>query len=400
MPIAERLALRLLLLAMLLVGGIAQGAPRIGVLTMAPGEVFWERFGHDAIVVADPALPQPISYNFGYFDPAEPGFVGRFIRGEMQYMLVALPLQDDLQQYRDNGRGVSVQWLDLEPAQATALAAALAENARPENARYRYDYFRDNCATRVRDALDRALGGTLRRQLEARSAGDSYRSESVRLARPATWMWLGFDIGLGPAADHPLTLWERAFIPMRLADALREARRPDGRPLVADEQPILPHRITPEPAERARRLLPWLLAGLALAGGALALRHRPRALGVLALPLWLIAGIAGLLMLYLWLGTTHWAAWANRNALLFSPLCLGLLPAGWRLLRGRSPLDWQRRLAWAVAGIALLALPLLWLQAAPQRNAPWVALWLPLHLALAWTLARLPAADRSASIAR
>ena len=138
---------------------VEEAAPRIGVLTMGPGDIFWERFGHDAIVVEDPNTGSQTSYNFGYFDLAEPGFVGRFIRGEMQYMLVALPLQDDLQQYRDNGRGVSVQWLDLEPAQATALAAALAENARPENARYRYDYFRDNCATRVRDALDRALGG-------------------------------------------------------------------------------------------------------------------------------------------------------------------------------------------------------------------------------------------------
>ena len=399
MPAPERLRGALLCL-LLLCCGLAHAAPRIGIVTMAPGQVFWERFGHDAIVVDDPVLGEPVSYNFGYFDLSEEGFVSRFIRGDMQYMLVALPLREDLGQYRDNGRGVTVQWLDLAPGQARALADALAHNARPENARYRYDYFRDNCATRVRDALDAALGGGLRRQLEVRSAGDTWRSESVRLARPASWMWLGFDVGLGPAADRPLSLWERGFIPMRLADALREAVNSEGRPLVLAEERILPHRIEPEPEERLRRLTPWLLAGLALGGLALALRTRPRALGAFAAALWLLAGIAGTLMLFVWLGTEHWAGWANRNLLLLSPLCLGLLPAAWRLLRGRTPARWQQRLAWLVAGLALLALPMLWLQALPQRNGQWIALLLPLHLALAWGLSRLPRMGTAAGIAR
>ena len=106
--------------------------PRIGVVTMEPGNEFWERFGHDAIVVED---GDAVSYNFGFFDLAEDGFIGRFVRGEMQYRLVALPLADDRQYYRDVGRGATLQWLDLQPAQARRLATDLAENARPENAR-------------------------------------------------------------------------------------------------------------------------------------------------------------------------------------------------------------------------------------------------------------------------
>src|SRR5690606_12285945 len=246
-----------------LLAPVAAAAPRIGVLTMQPGEVFFERFGHDAIVVADPASGEAVSYNFGYFDPTEPDFVARFVRGEMMYMLVALPLEQDLEQYRQSGRGVTLQWLDLEPEQARALAASLAERARPENARYRYDYFTANCATQVRDALDQALGGALRSQLAGRSRGNTYRSEAVRLARPAPWMWLGFDLGLGRYADRPLSRWEEAFVPMRLADSLREARRADGRPLVLSEHELLPHLIAPEPVERPRRVWPWLLAGLA-----------------------------------------------------------------------------------------------------------------------------------------
>lgn len=184
-------------------------APRVGVLTMQPGEVFFERFGHDAIVVVDPRTQQATSYNFGFFDPSEADFMPRFARGEMMYYLVALPLEEDLSQYRDAGRGVSIQWLDLPPDQARALADGLAVRSQPENARYHYDYFMTNCATMVRDTLDRAMGGTLKSQLAGRSRGNTFRSEAIRLASPAPWMWLGFDLGLGPYADRPLSRWKK-----------------------------------------------------------------------------------------------------------------------------------------------------------------------------------------------
>ena len=379
----------LLLLALLAMVPLAQAAPRIGVATMQPGEIFFERFGHNAIVVDDPALGGPVSYNFGFFDLDEPGFVGNFVRGDMHYMLVALPLRDDLAYYREVGRGVTIQWLDLGDREATALAAALAENARPENARYRYDYFLDNCSTRVRDALDRALGGALQRQLAGRSRGNTFRGDAVRLASPAPWMWLGFDLGLGPAADRPNALWQDAFVPMRLAAALDEARGSDGRPLVAATETLVPHRLPPEPPDAPRPWWPWLLAGLAVA---VALRmlgaRKAAAVAGIALPFWSLCGVLGLLLAFLWGFTDHRFAWANQNLLLLSPLCLLLLPGGWRIARGRPAGALFHGVAWLVALGALLALFLHWLPVLPQRNAHWIALLLPIHAALAWTLAR------------
>lgn len=368
-------------------------APRVGVMTMQPGEIFWERFGHDALVVDDPAQGEPISYNFGFFDPTETDFVSRFIRGQMRYQLVALPMREDLTYYRDVGRGVAIQWLDLTPRQAANLAAALAVNARPEHAHYSYDYFTDNCATRVRDALDRALGGTLQRQLLARSRGDTYRSEAVRLASPAPVMWLGFDIGLGPFADVPLSLWQEAFVPVRLADSLREATNADGRPLVASEQSLLPHRIAPEPAEYARPWWPWLLWGVAMAGGLVLLaRSAPRALAAVAMPVWSTLGLLGFLMLFIWFGTAHRAGWANQNLLLFNPLCLLLLPGGWRAARGHAADAsgaWFRRWLAIVLACAVIAWIMRWLPVFPgQDNARWIALLFPIHLALFASLRR------------
>ena len=385
------LAGRLLALLVLLLAPLATfAAPRIGVVTMQPGEVFWERFGHDAIVVVDPASGAATSYNYGFFDPSEPDFVGNFVRGVMRYRLVALPFEEDMATYRAEGRGVSIQWLRLTDAQADSLAAALAENAKPENAAYSYDYFRDNCATRVRDMLDRALGGALHRQLAGRSHGSSYRSESVRLASPAPWMWLGFDLGLGPRADRPLSLWDEAFVPMRLADALREVQV-DGRPIVVAEESVLPHRIAPEPADAPRATWPWLLAGIALAAALIAAR-RTRFVAGFAFAFWLVSGLLGLLMLYLWLGTAHEFAWANRNLLLVSPLALLALPGAVRLLRGRASGPLMQRMLPLLATLALVAMFASWLEPGAQANARWIALLLPLHLGLGAALRRRGAA--------
>ncbi|MBW8312659.1 MAG: DUF4105 domain-containing protein [Rhizobium sp.] len=375
-------ALLLLCLAWLL-PGLAAAAPRIGVLTMEPGEIFWERFGHNAIIVDDPAGPGPLSYNFGFFDLDEPGFHWNFVRGRMNYRLEVLSLDHDLYGYERAGRGVVVQWLDLSPKQASALAAALAVHARPENARYTYDYYTANCSTKVRDALDDALGGALKAQLSGRSQGNTFRSESVRLAAPAPWMAVGFHVGLAGFADRPLSRWEESFIPMRLRDALREVKLEDGRPLVASEEPLLPHRIGQPPVEAPRLRGEAFLAGLALAGLVLlAGRRAPRALTAGALAFWTVAGLAGLTLAFLWLGTAHVAAHGNENLLLLSPLCLALLPGGWARLRGREPSRRFRPLLWMVAGGAALAGFMKFLPFLPQQNVEWVLLLLPLHWAL------------------
>ncbi|BCT92954.1 membrane protein [Lysobacter helvus] len=382
----DRFAQLLIAFALWLFATVAFATPRIGVMTMQPGEIFFERFGHNAIVVADPDAPGgPISYNFGFFDLDEPGFIGRFVKGDMEYMLVALPLEQDLAYYRDVGRGVSIQWLDLTPQQSEDIAAALAENAKPEHARYRYEYFTDNCSTRVRDAVDRALGGALQRQLAGRSQGNTYRYEAVRLASPAWWMGTGFDIGLGPYADKPLSRWQDAFVPMRLADSLREARNSAGRPLVLSESVLVEHRLAPEPPDAPRRWWPWLLAGLVAAGLVRMLAARaPRLLGGIALPFWTVLGLLGLLLAFIWCCTAHVAGWANHNLLLFSPLCLLLLPGAWAMLRGGATSRFHGIVRYVVFGGGVLALALQLLPGG-QVQIAWLALLLPIHAAFAFT---------------
>lgn len=381
-----------------LLAGAACATPRIALVTMQPGEAYWSRFGHNAILVQEED-GRATHYNYGFFDFDEPGFLARFLQGHMEYRLAALPAELDLATYADEGRGVSRQWLALDDAAATELAAFLAWNARPENARYRYDYFTANCSTKVRDALDRALGGWLEHQLSGRSRGLTHRWESLRLGAPVPWLFLGMHAGLGPAADRALSRWGESFVPMRLAEALDEATLPDGRPLVLSEEQLLPHRVGLPPDERPW-VFPWFLATGLLLGGiawlglaaparwSVAALHKPAV--VLAGLAWMLAGCGGLLLAALWAFTDHQAAWGNENLLLFNPLALLLMAALPALWRRRPVAPWLRAVAMVVLVCALLAVFLKFLPWRIQDNKDWIALWLPLHAALLSSLPRAP----------
>lgn len=368
--------------------------PRIGVVTMTPGEEYWARFGHNAIVVDDPARGLRISYNFGYFDFDQPGFFVNFLRGHMRYRLVAMTLEDDLRSYAEEGRGATLQWLDLEPGQASAVRDHLAWNALPENAEYRYDYFSDNCSTRVRDVLDRALEGELSRQLSGRSHGLTYRMESLRLGAGVPWMALGMHAALGPSADRPLSIRDEAFVPQRLADALAEARSTTGQSLVRDTVMLLPDRLGLERAAPPALRTAFAGTGIALAL-ALAMLLRPRAgriprrIGAaLAGTVWLACGVAGLVLLGLWGFTDHRAAFGNENWLLLNPLCLLLLAALPALARGRRTFAFLRHTARLVLACSALALFLRFLPFRVQDNGDFIALLAPVHAVLAWRLSQ------------
>lgn len=358
-------------------------APRIGVMTMRPGEIFWERFGHNAIVVEHPSGVRA-SYNFGFFDPTAPDFMSRFARGEMRYQLALLPTSEDLLMYQSEGRGVSIQWLNLSDAQARELAKALEINAEPENMFYHYRYFTDNCSTRVRDAVDKVLGGEIRKQLASRSTGSTFRSEAVRLADDATWMRVLFDLGLGPKADTPMSIWDASFIPGTFHNALT-GLNVNGAPLVASEQKLLDHHLRPEAQDVRWVWWQWMIGGVLIGFALYWIATRwPRAFGILATLSWLKFAILGGALTYLWFFTVHDFAWRNQNLWLFNPLALLCI---WFYWRAPKSLGSSRALQIAVT-VVDLALPLIgmfvyWLMMGRgQSNAHWIALMVPVHLGL------------------
>lgn len=368
--------------------------PEVSVLTFEPGEEYWQRFGHNALLLRAPDGSRAITYNYGIFDFRQKNFFLNFARGRMRYRVLPNRLANDLQLYESEGRWVQEQKLELTPAQRRTMLDYLETNVRPENAEYGYDYFVSNCSTRVRDAIDTVLGGALKKQLVGKPAQSSYRFEATRLIAPDFPLMLAMDLALGPTADRPIDVWQQSFVPSALMQALRGATvtGADGQPhpLVRSEVPLRPQRIADAPAAPLDLSLRFLLIGLALAVALWMLARRRRnaiarvGFGLLAGSLSLVCGVGGVLLAILWGLTDHWAGWHNENLLVLNPLCLLLVPNGYGAAgRGWLPGPRVRLLAAVVAAAALLALLLRLVPPTFQANLPWVLLLLPSHLTLA-----------------
>ncbi len=375
----------------------------ISVITWGPGDLVFERFGHNAIRIQDAARGTDLAYNWGMFDFDQPRFLQRFLSGDTRYWVEAFPTDWMLREYARLDRETVEQVLDLTLAERAELAAFVATQALEENRYYRYEYFRDNCSTRVRDALDRVLGGSLQRRFTPLRTEWTYRSESVRLTGPTMFSQAGIDIALGPRADVPLTAWEAMFVPMRLRDYLREVTVPRAeggtKPLVKEERVLHVSQRTPEPTERRGLTIgawgpvlgAWMLL---LAPVSAAARRRTRVpAAVMALLFYGAVGLVGLLVLGMWIGSAHVFWYENFGLLIYSPVALvAAVPAARAVLRGTfTPLS--KGLVSCVAICAMLAAVLAPLVS--QRLGGPLLLFLPAHIGLAIAIYRhtRPAAE-------
>ena len=374
----------------------------ITLVTFGLGQEVFERFGHNAIWVHDATRGIDVTYDWGNFSFQQPHFLRRFLTGDTRYWMEAKDANAMVEFYRGLGRPITLQRLRLTPEQKRTLRDFLRWNALEENKYYRYDYYLDNCSTRLRDALDRVLGGALRAATDSIRTPLSYRRESVRLTDGDRPIQTGIDIALGRPADAPLTMWESFFIPMRLRDAVRGVTVPDVAtgarvPLVLSERMIEPYPGTPRVVELPTaprlvwRLLPvGLVMALLVAGiRVMAVSRRGAVWGLaVVMSAWSLAcGMIGVILVLAWTATRHifWA-W-NENLFLASPLSLllvVLLPM--TLLRGRAA-GATRAVASAVLALALIGLVFA-LVPGGQENRAIVALFLPVHLVVAWTVLR------------
>ena len=399
-------ALCALVLAGLSLSSVCIAETRVYLATMAPGALYFERFGHNAIVVHDslaPASQNSVAFNFGYFDFNGKNFLSNFMLGRMAYLGVALNAEADLQNYIQSGRAVWLQELALNPAQQAKLIARLRAETTAPNDVYRYDYFRSNCSTKVRDALDHALGGALQAAVRGRSHGYTFRSLGLSHAAEPLWLYLGIHAGLGPSTDLAIDVYAESFIPAALQQAVATVQltAPDGSrfPLVRSTQ-----NYGAAGANNMPNLPSWrwhfcvaglLLAILIVTGFRFRGHHLPRRFSALAATITALAfGTSGLLLLFLMLFTDHQDSYFNLNFALFSPLwllCVPTLLAGFRE-RASVPNRFYRRTANVALGIAAVGIALKVFPMVKQQSIEWVLFCAPVILALHFATTRAKAA--------
>ncbi len=297
----------------------------VSVLTMLPGREVYSLFGHTALRVRDPALGLDRTYNYGTFDFEQPGFVLRFLRGQLDYRLAVGTFERTLAEYRYLERPVIEQGLALSPKERQRLFLFAETNALPEHREYRYDFLFDNCSTRPRDALEWAAGERL-------NFGD-YRPDEATFreiiepyldADPA--LELGIDLGFGRPTDRTATPREAMFLPLELFRAL-DAATLDGEPLVTATDTLFWVKVAGVPEETLDwpTALAWVLLALGLLLSALAWRgDGGRAARRFDVALLAVAGFAGLVLALLWFGTEHRVTKQNPDLLWAWPTHLGV----------------------------------------------------------------------------
>jgi hypothetical protein len=371
------------------------------LLTFGWGDEVWERFGHNAIWIKDRTRGTDTTYNWGMFSFDEPHFLRRFLLGDTRYWMAAFDLDTMLAEYKRLNRSVLAQELNLTPAQRLKLLQFVQWNEQPQNKFYRYDYYRDNCSTRVRDALDHAVGGQLQTATVTRTTPSTYRSHTLRLLGDNLALYTGASLALGHPADKPLSDWQEMFLPVRMANDLRTVRLTDSTgaqiPFVRSEMALFTAGRPPEPSAPPN-YLPWFVAaGILVAAAMIALVRSAEGgnrlmlfLATAIATIWsLVAGAAGTALVFAWLFTKHYFMSRNENLLHFDPLSLALVvlvPVSIYGLRGVSK---ALKLAGIVASLSLLGFVLQGIPLFGQKNGEIIALALPINLAVWWTVYRL-----------
>ena len=394
----------------------------VHLITVGPGARVEEMWGHNALLVRDTAAGVEEAYNYGLFDPNAPGFYADFYWGRGDYMVGAADLQAMLAGYRRAGRRVWAQELALEPAAKVRLLGLLRAAVLPQNRFYRYNYYLNNCSTKVRDILDVVLGGQLRAATSVRagaadggggtgdappddgagsgpagSATSTWRHHTRRLAAESPVVYLGIQLFMGPRGDQATSGWDDMWIPMKLRDTAGAlvVEHGDGRrlPLVRTEElwedADRDHPATAPPSLDLLFLLSGVLGGviLSLLGhGARGGRRIARAGLIVFACAWGVLGLATSVMIVALHWTEHTFTYWNQNILLFSPLAV---PAAASLirttLRGTTSV-WGRRFAVATVGLAVVPLVLHLIPPLAQGNREMLAFALPVHLGVCWVM--------------
>lgn len=379
------------------------------LVTAEPGDAIWELFSHNALLVRDSTTGFERSFNWGLFSFQQESFVARFAQGRMLYWMAGQDPAQELEGYRRAGRRVWSQRVSLTPAQRWQLLRYLLDQDTPENRFYRYDYFRDNCSTRVRDALDFVLGGQIERATSGVATEHGYRWHTSRLLQDELWAWAGIEYLLGNPSDRPISRWEEMFLPRKLQASLEPLTVLNA---LGEEVPLLgPRELLadtqrPEvPTEAPARVWMALLVGLAAAGGLGWLGHRAATGGRLARVVlggvgggWgLLSGLLGLALVLSWIYTGHVFWQWNENVMQLSPVALPLVILFPLAVAGRGGV-WATRIALFCAGLSALGAVAQVVPGVDQVNGVIIAFALPINVSLAWALLQVVHREKGAPI--
>lgn len=318
----------LFVLGLLLSLSLYSANPKFSVLTCSPGDEAYSLFGHTGLRYRDDSRGLDVVFNYGYFDFDSPNFAWRFILGETDYMVGAVDYDVFCREYQQRGSEVVEQLLDLTPEQESELFFMLRENCLPQNRIYRYNYFYNNCTTKIRDKIEEVTG-TL--EYDSGASDATLRDALNAMLSGHPWYAFGINLLLGSDIDRPTTARELQFIPANYDKDLDNCYIVDAngqkRALSDEKYVVIPE--TDGAVAGHSNLTPFNVALLLLLATFIIMScevRKKKTFWGFDILLMTVQGVAGCLLLFMALFSQHPAVGNNWLLLLLNPLALVLMP--------------------------------------------------------------------------
>ena len=327
----------------------------ISILTIGSGSSLNDAFGHNAIRIKDAAKNLDLTFDYGRYDFNAPNFYLNFARGKLNYAIGVAEYYDFLKFYKWQQRRVDEQVLNLTQIQKETLYNYLVNNYKPENRDYLYDFFYDNCATKIKDVINIATNNAVEFNHPENFEPKTFRTLIQEKLDWNTWGSLGIDVALGSVIDQKATPVEHMFLPSYIHTFFKLATFKNNQyPLVKESKTIYNQNLAP--SSLSFFLSPLFIFGLFaliilwVTYKDFKMQHRTNSLDVV---LFVLTGVVGLGILLLWFATDHKATHQNYN--LLWACALNLLVIG-QLFR-KTPKAWSiKYLKFLVILLCLLTL--------------------------------------------
>jgi hypothetical protein len=301
---------------------------KVFLLTISPGTATYSIYGHSALRIINPEQNTDLVYNWGIFDFSTPYFVWKFAKGRLMYELGVDTYDKFLQIYFFEQRWVQSQRINLDNDEINRLCELINENLKPENVKYHYDFFYDNCSTRIRDILEKSVGAKLLYPPEERKGIPTFRDKIGEYQMPYPWLKLGVDLLIGTPGDKKASFRERMFLPIDMQTGLSDAViSRDGKmiPLLQNPETVL--EFNPPEKKQIFYTSPIFIFSLLLIGFILfsAFYRNKKANKILDIVVFSIFSILALLMIFFNFFSDHPQLKWNLNMIWLNPfiiLCL------------------------------------------------------------------------------
>ena len=287
---------------------------KVSILTCGTGPESYAMYGHTGIRIQDVSQQIDVVYNYGAFDFDTPNFIGRFVKGDLQYFVTNGSYIDFYYNYQAENREIIEQDLALSPAQINQLFQQLNASVYSDDRFYTYKFIDRNCTTMVVDKINNTLGSEY---IKSQNSNQSYR-EILYPYMSDFYMKLGIQLIFGAKVDEPAT---RLFLPYEFKDAISTAKI-NGNKIEKSNSKIL--QVT-----KVETPFNWLNSIYSLITVLLILVLLNKKW--IKISYFIFAGLLGLFFSLVGLYSLHEEILWNYNILLFNPL---LLVFAWYLKKG------------------------------------------------------------------